>query len=282
MALITRFQIERPGFEHLVFSESTSRKWTDMDNGGIVAPDAVRFAREKGGVLPSVQEAAAFSMEAYSRDWMKEEGIYGAITRSATLYFVEGGKTYLAIDDHPDPAQNLVMRYARQGGKLNSKNTPLLLDRGEVADAIKRAERDARLHEIPDTGLNHEHVSTDDLSLCELDKPIEEYPHFTRNTYVSSFLGDITEDYARFITPRCNSAAVALNHPHKYQRGQEKGSEFSIRKLVGDQVLVSVVILDDIVGSPGIMDWHGFQHLSSARAVYNAREWSRETAPKVK
>jgi hypothetical protein len=129
----------QPGLEGLTFTGSSKDYLT--------WPAAVKFCADKRSVLQSLREAAGFRSHADGAD---DADLYQA-TRTAAVYFVEGGKRYVAIDDSADPEKNIILARAQEGYDACRKNDAWLLPFNDkhVKQIRARAEKDGRIVEVP-------------------------------------------------------------------------------------------------------------------------------------
>lgn len=225
-----------PGFAGVRFSESSPdhKTW----------PAAVTFAAQTG-VLQSAREAAAFRIHANGQDHAND---YQA-TRTVTLGFKVGDKFYVAFDDHPDPAKNIILARAQDGYNAMAEWTLSRTD-AHVRQVLARAEQDGRI------------VISAQSSPIKL--PIAQGAHYFGNdTTVEAVLGDQASGYAA----------------HILERGHEFGlvcmlTEELLSQIIGsdtDSVVVRTVSLSDyIIDANNLFVGHG-----RARGVSGAQNFSR-------
>ncbi len=175
----------RPGFEDVVFTESS-------DNN-LILPDAVAYAKERDALLQSVRDAAAFRVEAQGEH---NSNRYQA-TRTASAYVKLDGTWYVAFDDAPDAARNIILGRAQEGYDSHRQHNTWALPKNDeyVKGMLSRAERGARIVEVAE-------------SLLELaTKSVNGKSEFGSHPSIQALLGDVSEDYAAFLNEQ-NHARV--------------------------------------------------------------------------
>ena len=86
-------------------------------------PEAARLSRERGGFLQSALEAVALGVQ---QDAPSEAHVL-QLTRTAAIYFREGGKNFVVIDDLPEDVDNLLLQRLLDEEKEIRKNNGLWL-----------------------------------------------------------------------------------------------------------------------------------------------------------
>ena len=95
-----------PGFEHLVFSESS--------NEHLALPASVAFAQERGAGLQSAREAWAFRLDSSGT---LDSDRYQS-TRTAVLGVKIGNQYCVAFCDSPTTEENILLAGAQEGYKI--------------------------------------------------------------------------------------------------------------------------------------------------------------------
>jgi len=134
-----QYAIDLPGFEHLVFTESTSEY--------LSLPQSVMVAMERTSVLQSAREAWAFRISAQGS---LESNLYQS-TRTAALGVKIDGDYYLAIDDNNDPAANILLARAQEGYDSHRTTGKWLVPRSDplIKAMLSRAEQGQRIVTAP-------------------------------------------------------------------------------------------------------------------------------------
>jgi hypothetical protein len=166
------YKIDVPGFEHLLFSESSSERLT--------LPAAVKFNEEFGGSLQSAAKAVAFRIAANGQDHANEY----QVTRTAAIYFKDGHQFYVAFDD--DPKENILLARAQEGYDSHNSKDNWLVPTSDtlVKAALKRAEKNNRIVLAP---------VTDSLELRLDDGAYE------RDPLVQGMIGKVAPFYAAWL-----------------------------------------------------------------------------------
>jgi len=242
---IVKYELENPAFADVEFTES-SKNYR-------ILPKAVQFAMGQKAVLQSAREAAAFRIEADKAD--------GAdlcqATRTGSIYFIKDGKKYIAVDDHPDPNQNIVISRVQEGYNANrvSPFSELFvpLNDEQLNELLNRAEKADRIHQFPSKCL--------ELALEDVNGSSE----FGKNSIARSLLGDMVEPYATFLRGRkCKTGYVFLLDPN-YVEAQTKGQTAIVRPAgLGGGSYIDI-------GSFGTGNQFG--NGGGVRGVRGAREW---------
>ena len=144
--------VGEPGLEGLTFTSSSK--------GHLTWPQAVEFCKARKSVLQSLREAVGFRCHAKgldSADWHQT-------TRTTAVCFVDAGKRYVAIDDSPDPEENIILARAEEAYRacLSYDGWSLPLDDTHVKGILARAEKGGRIAPTPDRTywrLRDEYVS---------------------------------------------------------------------------------------------------------------------------
>src|SRR5262249_49760393 len=91
------YTIDMPGF--------AGYRCTASSPNSLALPSAVEYATERQCVLQSAREAIAFRIAARRADNANDY----QLTRTAALYFTKDDKHYVAFDNSPDPAENILL-----------------------------------------------------------------------------------------------------------------------------------------------------------------------------
>jgi hypothetical protein len=199
-----QYKIERKGFEDLIYTESSKEAF--------IWPKAVKFAADRNSVLQSLREAAALRIEANGQD----DADRYQTTRTGAVYFVKNGTAYVAFDDAPDPAQNIVIAHVQEGYDANKAGKEFLVpfkDK-QLKDLLIRAEQADRIQKLPKSHL--------ELALSD----------YVTNGVVQSLFGDVAEPYAQFLNEKSfKKGYVWLLNPD--QVGKETEGKSAIVRPVG-------------------------------------------------
>jgi hypothetical protein len=139
-----QFRIELKGFEGLVYTESSK---TSLDWLG-----AAKFVAEHNAVLQSLPEAVAFRIDA--RDGTHtgfDHSNEAQLTRTSEVFFVKNGQAYIAFDDIPDPAQNILIARAQEMNDARKEHKEFLVSLEDrlVSNLLMRAEKASRITKLP-------------------------------------------------------------------------------------------------------------------------------------
>ncbi len=176
------YRLARPDFGHIVFTRGSSES--------CLWPQAVTFARERGGVLQSAREAIAFRLEAGGQD---QADLYHA-TRTVALYFMDGSAFYAAIDDATDPEQNIILARAGEGHNAYQTQRRWTLPKTDrhIRGMLARAEKRDRVFTV------------DEKSPLELaTEQAGGRSDFGNHSSTKAILGDVGEGYAEFLAEKC-------------------------------------------------------------------------------
>jgi len=124
-----------PGFEHLVFSESSASY--------LVLPESIAFATQRDSVLQSAREAWAFRIDSYGT---LESDRYQS-TRTAALGFKVGNQYGIAFCDSNKPDENILLARPQEGYDLHSTDKPWLVSKEDpvVRVMLARAQDEHRV-----------------------------------------------------------------------------------------------------------------------------------------
>jgi len=174
------YEIDTHGFEGVEFTESSKDVLT--------WPKAVKFAADQNTVLQSGREAGAFSIQANGKDAADRH----QATRTGAIYFKDGNKFYVAFDDTPDAAQNIILARVQEGYTASSIIRDWVLPKSDkhIAQILKRAEKSDRIVEIVESEL--ELVTKASVGSSE----------FGSNDKIQALLGDVAEPYAGMLHKR--------------------------------------------------------------------------------
>ncbi len=177
------FKLDQKGFEDLVFSLSSEQALT--------GPDAAKFARDQGDgfVLPSMREEAAFRITAQGADHSR---LY-RLTRNVEIYFqAEDGLFYRAVDDTPNPEENMILNPRRCEEIFNAhqkkNNYLVLMEDPMLVGALARARKLGRVVPVLDA-RPLELSTTDESGRSE----------FGQNADARADLYDMAEPYAEYL-----------------------------------------------------------------------------------
>lgn len=166
---LKRKEIAVPGFENSVSTE-VSKQW-------LVWPQGVKFAADLDSVLQSVREGVVASL-------ITDATIDYQISRTwAAIVKERSGKFYAALDDQPDPEQNLIVGRAQEGHYEHIKKGQWRLAKTDsyVRQLFKRADKDDRIVEVAE---GHLELSTKDVFGTS---------DFAGNRKAKAIFGDITQ-----------------------------------------------------------------------------------------
>ena len=233
-----QYKIEREGFEDFIFTESSKES--------LIWPKAVKFAADRNSVLQSLREAIAFRVEANGQD---DANRYQA-TRTNAAYFMKNGTAYVAFDDTPDPAKNIVIARVQEGYDANKAGKELLIpfEDKQLKDLLIRAEKADRIKKLPNSNL--------ELAL----------PDYVKNDVVRALEQDLAEPNAQFLKEKgFEKGYVWLLNPD--QVGKETDGKSAIVRPVG-------LGGGNFGGIDDVVACYDFVDGGRARGVRGAREFS--------
>jgi len=178
------YQIEHPAFKDVVFTASSPLPLNTLSH-------AIAFAQEKGGILESARESAAFRIEAKRQD----EANTLRVTRTAVAYFKDDDTWYAAIDDIADPKESIILTRGDRGYIAHRDENSWLVPRDDayLCGILKRAERTDRIAPVPQ--VSPLRLATQAASGTS---------PFGENALMRAIFGeDVVEAYARFLH-NCN------------------------------------------------------------------------------
>ncbi len=108
MPNINKFLINTPHRGHIEAGMSSERTGC-RNRDGLV--EAIKYASKDGGILQSLEEAAAFNLNFPGID----NGSKSQITRTAAIFYANGRSAYVAFTDDRDPKANIVITGAKDG-----------------------------------------------------------------------------------------------------------------------------------------------------------------------
>lgn len=188
----------RPGFERVVFTRSSPFDW--------IRPKAIALLEERGGVLQSTREAAAFRIEADSAD----DAGQPQITRTIVMYFRHEGRWYAAVDDISDPQQNITLAQADEGYRIHQRyhKFAFLKKDARIRDLLARAEKAGRVFGV-----------SDQISLELTTEQTDGMSAFGQYEGNKAILGDVSEDYATFLARKgLNKSTFRQLTPERLER----------------------------------------------------------------
>jgi len=243
------FRIANPAFRDVVFTASSPDYLT--------LPAAVAFARDKGVVLESARESAAFRIEADGQD---DANRY-RITRTVVAYFKDGNTWRAAIDDSADPAQNILLARAEEGYAAHQTGNKWLVPRNDVyvRGLLDRAEKAGSI------------VPAQEASPLELaTQAASGRSPFGQHALMRAIFGDdVAEAYAKFLNQNRRNTGYGYSLTLKILESMDIGSENAEIRLVGlggdGDYYLGGVVADFLCGYVGRA--RGVRSVSAERTV---------------
>ncbi len=169
----TPYSIENPGFRGLAFTKSSE--------SNLNLPKMVEYCKNLGTVMQSLDEAAAFRIEADGEDHANayQRGRTGAI------HFLADGQKYAAFDDIWTPDKNLVVVHAQAMYDAHKAGRPFVLPTSDalVKAALRRAEKTGRVVEFTESPLELSTKSVDGVSAFGSNKTVRAMLPTTSEAY---------------------------------------------------------------------------------------------------
>ena len=190
--------------------------------------DAVAFAAQECGILPSLQEEGLLRI-AQGGVAAKEPGM----TRTVALYFMEGGMPWVSFDDYPAEKENIVCVYADRMSRQQMRTTEFYLPKTDplVKAALKRAGDSKRaLWALSSNGRSDFDLARD-----------AERTRFTESAAAKALYGGIVSEVITGIYHRRRSPHI----PHQMTVQLLGANEL---RMGADVVDVRLVYLGDILG----------------------------------
>jgi hypothetical protein len=144
--------------------------------------DAVQFAAQNGGVLQSLEDAAAIRVD---NDGSIADANEYQITRTVPLYFMADGAWHVAVGDSPSADENLVLARPAVAQEAFSSRSVWTLPQSDnlVKRMMKLAEKEGRVFALPSERQPYR-VALDE---------------FGSDAVAQAFFNDVASAYAAFL-----------------------------------------------------------------------------------
>lgn len=181
--------------------------------GYMNTPKMVEAARRCGAVLQSAQEAVAFRLEACGQD----DSDLVQLTRTVVVCFEQGGTYYAAVDDDPNPKNNIILGRADKGYEIDEE-TEWTVPKTDpnIKTLIQRARGNGKIIKLPESVTGTQELRTHQRG---------KLPAFWTSAMVRAILGDLAEPYGDFLRQRGYTRGYITLHPNPQQEiGEDKAS----------------------------------------------------------